>query len=583
MKNWIISNIQKEAVLEHYIDFGDFALSFDGDFVRTFDDSGIYIGIDGYIIPREFCFTEYKHLRETALVMTLFKKYGVDFIRYIKGIFNIILIKDESFFLFNDRHSVKKFLVYEENGKFIVSNSLSIISDQVALEIDRENAALFCLVSHFVNGNTLYQNLTYSKPATVIEFNKSLNIRHYWIPGELLQSGEKIRSLKEFSENWRILIKNFLEYFNPRQIALTLTGGNDSRLILATLLTLKAKPKLFSYGDPLSSDVLTAKRIAEATNLKFSNHFIPEPTEDWFRKSSLELIEQGNSLLNIHRAHRYDAAMNEKEICPNVDLAISGLMGGEYIKEPGFNDLVLPKIFKEISEKKNYQKRLKLLQSKLIETGIDQSTVDLELILRRIEEFLSQTDHLNTKQKIFVLTYLYYGATHHTQDAQIFNTVLNRGMNPYMDIDFLEALSSSEFWYLNKRNRIYRKLFHSKPMVLLTHSLCPKLSDIPYAKKGEYSANDLLGNPFIYLIKRLIRKLASIRKKSPPNFPMGDWLFQFCLNEVNSIHNGVDRLFENGFLNESLLALKNKKQEKDWHLITNPINLSLILKKYEKK
>lgn len=53
----------------------------------------------------------------------------------------------------------------------------------------------------------------------------------------------------------------------PGRINTALSGGFDSRLIVAGLLAVGAQPKLFVYGRPDSADVSIAKAVADATNL----------------------------------------------------------------------------------------------------------------------------------------------------------------------------------------------------------------------------------------------------------------------------------------------------------------------------
>ena len=59
-----------------------------------------------------------------------------------------------------------------------------------------------------------------------------------------------------------IVIKS-LNNFKDSEISITLTGGMDSRIILACLLKAGIKPNCLTFGNPNNHDVVLAKKIAE--------------------------------------------------------------------------------------------------------------------------------------------------------------------------------------------------------------------------------------------------------------------------------------------------------------------------------
>ena len=135
------------------------------------------------------------------------------------------------------------------------------------------------------------------------------------------------------------------------------------------------------------------------------------------------------------------------------------------------------------------------------------------------------------KEREFLYAFYLYGSAHHYQDSAVFSNQVKYLVNPFMDIDFLELLSHSSFLSVNKPGMGFKdKLFSSKLQIAITDLLAPQLSDITYAKKGQYTAKEFLGNPIIYLINSFIRNV--IRKQYPYNFPYGNWFRTFC-------HRGV--------------------------------------------
>src|SRR5690606_12876706 len=147
----------------------------------------IGIFIDGYIVPRLEYFNTISKYTQTELVGILFKQHKLNFIKYIKGIFTVIIFFEEDYYIFNDRHNIKKFFIYKNRNKFIITNSLKFISNQKQLSFSNENAAFYCTLEHFVNGMTLFNGISFSKPASYLKVTKDneLNISKYWEPTEL--------------------------------------------------------------------------------------------------------------------------------------------------------------------------------------------------------------------------------------------------------------------------------------------------------------------------------------------------------------------------------------------------------------
>lgn len=210
-----------------------------------------FIYIEGYVIPRITYFEEYKELSKEDLVITMFNKYGLDFIKYVKGVFIIVFLFKDYFYIFNDRHSVKKCFIYSKNNDFFISNSLTSLSENFDLKIDNENAAIFSLISHFIDGSTLFKNVSASRPAELIKFEDcKIEISSYWSPVELLKSRKIIKtSLDFYAEKWKKIITNYVTYLKPKGISITTTGGNDSRMVLAALLSEKIRFHSFTFGD----------------------------------------------------------------------------------------------------------------------------------------------------------------------------------------------------------------------------------------------------------------------------------------------------------------------------------------------
>jgi len=542
------------------------------------------IYIDGYILPRQSCFKELKSLNQIQLIEFLFDKYGNQFINYIKGIFIIIISYRGEVSIYTDRHGIKKAFISEENNIVKVSGNLHFLKGDKLYEIDPDKAALFALLSHNLPGQTFFKNIATTLPAGKLLLSSEGFINSvYWHPKELLHKKNVIKkSISYYAEEWKLLLDSYLEYFKPYSIFATLTGGNDSRMVLSALLALKKTLNTFTYGNPLSFDAIIANKIAKEVNLNHKNHFVTHLSSQWLNDTSQEILEYGNSLINIHRAHRHDAVNEASKASENKNMLFTGLVGGEYLKETYFNDVAIPKIFSNLFELSNKSAKERLLVNELKNRGVKVNRINIEEIHRSISTFLANGDNCSLKEKKFIYTFLFYGCAHHTQDSVVFSKHYKYVVNPYLDIDFLEMMAGSIYWHLNKKEFFYSKFFHSKFLVSITHQLAPELSLIPYAKKGSYTAEELVNHPFYYFLKRLKYFIIKDTNQHPANFPMGDWLLDFVKQHLNKMPVELQNVFDKDCLENQLQQLKNKKSEKTWHIVTNPINIQLNYEYFSK-
>lgn len=575
--NWYITNrinncLRKESVFNTNI------------LERTNQDTVVSIYFDGYVIPRNEYYNQYKDYPKPELIRTLFLKFGKDFIHYVKGSFTIIIFLNDIFYIFSDIHSIKKYFIYRRGNEFCISNSLKHITNNYEITIDYENVAIFTLFSHFINGATIFKEVISAKPGQILTFDGYvLSEEFYWKPEYFLQNRKQKKvSIECFSKKWGNIISNYIEYFNPGGISATLTGGNDSRMVLAALLSLKRDFHAFSYGNPYSFDAVIAKKISQEVNLNYTNHYVSQPTSSWLEDHSERLIITGNSLINIHRAHRNDAVEREKNIFPDSEMIFTGLMGGEYLKEPSYDGIVIPALFEKLCNFRSKTDAFSYIKNQLDSIGVITKTLSINEIYNRILQILDNRYGLSHKEKKFIYTFYFYGCSHHTQDANVFGKYFKYVVNPFMDIDFLEMLSEYDKWYLNKKINITNRFFHSELFVAVTDLLSPELSGIPYAKKGSYTAHDLLRNKRQYLIKRMLYLVTRDREKYPQNFPIGEWMSDFCNKYLKSISSEISDIFNIDFIMAQLEATKNITKEESWHMITNPLNIDLIYKYYGK-
>ena len=153
----------------------------------------------------------------------------------------------------------------------------------------------------------------------------------------------------------------------------------------------------------------------------------------------------------------------------------------------------------------------------------------------------------------------------------------NNVMSPFMDLDIIETLFTSNFsmFYNNRHTKNpIKRLRGGELQCLLIKTFAPDLSNVDFS--NQYSPNDVLGNRFLYIIKRIIIQLT--KKESTPTFTYEEWFKHYIEKEVKSLPKDLEKLYKTEKINSSLKHEKYKKEEGYWHKYSNLIMFSKYLK-----
>lgn len=538
--------------------------------------NGLKIIVDGFVIPRNSVFMDYKTDNQYELIGKLYIKYGNKIGLYIKGFFCIVIISQNEISIINDIHSVKRCFICKKGTDYIISNSLADLKPIVGFEIDFNAAATHALMQHFVLGKTMFEGVSYSMPASFIHIqHNAIFINQYLGPFYFAELKRSKISHTDFYDVFKETITNYCNYFQPHSISATLTGGRDTRTILSALISLGIKPNCFTFGMPTGIDVITAKEVARKCRLNFSNHYIDPLTPEAYSTLVDEIIKINNPFIHIHRAHRLDAIKKEKQLLGgSLDMVFVGAMGGDYIMGEGFNDYIITEFIRRFLTETT--PKVQIISDVLSKhyAYFDDYTIDSILSLLSL---FGLEHNLFDKQTEFNLVHNLIGSTHDIQDINLFMEHANYVIAPFMDIDVMEALFSSNLsLFSNNRHtkNPFRRLRGGELQCGMIKHFTPDLADINFA--NQYSANDVLGNRFRYVIKRIY--LHSLKIKSKPTFVYSDWFLPFVKKEMDEIDPVFNEFYDIQLMRSNFLSANHQTHEGYWHKYTNPITLNRYYK-----
>ncbi len=202
-------------------------------------------------------------------ITTEYKKRGFEFAKYLRGHFNIIIIDNDHVFLLNDKLGLLPMYMYQTNhGVFFCNEPDAIVWLGVDNKLDYAAMAKFLVYGFIPDGKTFIKGLYNQAPGTVLELcGRNLSTKKYcdMEPWNTVGMSNKeiVRTAHELiQEAVRIRIDE-----NFKHVFLYLSGGWDSRFILANLMELDKKIVAIT-ADYHAEDVIIAKKIVKKYNIK---------------------------------------------------------------------------------------------------------------------------------------------------------------------------------------------------------------------------------------------------------------------------------------------------------------------------
>jgi len=250
-------------------DDGRYTLFFHGE-IYNYDELKQEISIEETLSPSQ-------------ILLALYEKYGNDFVFKIKGAFNILAWdwKEKKLSVFNDRYGLRPIYYSHNNSKLYLASEVKAIltCNDVPKDID-DGAIASLFFFGFVMGNrTYFQAIKLLPPASFLVFkNNEISIDNYW-DFNFLDKKEGNRQ-DWYEEKLGNLILQAIERHvkDGVRISVPLSGGLDSRTILASIPRKYYPINTVTFGTKDMDDVKIAQRVADA--LGTTHHYLEVLPED---------------------------------------------------------------------------------------------------------------------------------------------------------------------------------------------------------------------------------------------------------------------------------------------------------------
>jgi asparagine synthase (glutamine-hydrolysing) len=266
-----------------------------------------------------------------------YREHGIAFLKTLNGTFSGLLIDhwNKRAFLFNDRYNVARiYTTSEQSGTYYASEAKALLRTRPnTREFDSTALAQYLAFGAALPPRTLFRGIELLENATLLEIASNTPPRKstYFSPDDWERQPHL--NPAEFTEAFYSTFSRILPHYfrNPSEIGIALTGGLDTRLILAFLPS-NVRPKL-TYTYAGTSDRLRDVRIAGQISAAMSLQHHPIPLETSFLTNFGHFLDRSvyisDGCCNALGAHELYFSKAASLLAP---IRITGNFGSEILR-----------------------------------------------------------------------------------------------------------------------------------------------------------------------------------------------------------------------------------------------------------
>ena len=276
---------------------------------------------------------------DATLALKLYLAKGPDFVRSVEGMFAIAVWNrvTATLLVVNDRFGlVSVYYARTARGLAFAPELKAVLRlPDLPRRLNETALAEFVRYQQLLGEKTFFEGVTLMPPACMLTYDVGRSVlarRTYW-DGSSLTCLDRHADPREVHEETVRLVDRAVEVRLGRSSrpGLFLSGGLDSRMILAVARPHAPGLTALTYGHPDSRDVRLASRVAKAAGVRHVVHPIADGTwvERWAGRH-FDLVEGAHSWMH---AHGMSALPEAREV---MDVCLSGVAGvlGELFNKP---------------------------------------------------------------------------------------------------------------------------------------------------------------------------------------------------------------------------------------------------------
>jgi len=274
---------------------------------------------------------------DPEFILHLYEEYGTDFVHKLNGSFTLVIWNENSheFLIINDRYGLRPLYYTERNGYLLFGSEVkAILQDETFKRIvDDRSVADFFSFGYILGNKTFFQGIELLPPASIMTYNAGqISIEQYWDFNfnEEYEDHPEEYYIKELSKLILQAVERQMK--GNYRVGVPLSGGLDSRTIVASIDKKHYPIHTFTFGKPNCDDARFAQKVAN--KLGTDHHFFEFKPDDLasYAEKAVYITDGLQNCIHAHRMQTYN------EIRKIMDVALSGWMGDSIIGNPYITD-----------------------------------------------------------------------------------------------------------------------------------------------------------------------------------------------------------------------------------------------------
>lgn len=276
-------------------------------------------------------------VKEYYTIVDKYYNIGEDFLDSVNGLFSGFLIDNhrKKCILFNDPMGIERLFLHEDSERFVFSSEAKAIlaGFTETRSFDSIGLSQFLTCGCTLGNKSLFRKIWVLPAGSVVKFVKG---KQYQISSYFSKSKwEALEPLPErdfthlFSETLKGILKRYL--IKPSSFGISLTGGLDSRMIMASLKSLEATIPCYTFSSMYREtyDVIVARKIAQLYHYPYKKLVLGRQFLENFENILTKAVVISDGYLGFSGAAELYLNSLARDVAP---IRVTGNYGGELLR-----------------------------------------------------------------------------------------------------------------------------------------------------------------------------------------------------------------------------------------------------------
>lgn len=194
----------------------------------------------------------FKTASDTEVILRLYEKYGIDFPKYLNGMFAISIYDErvKKLFLIRDRAGVKPLYFYKDQDKLYFSSEIkAILKGDISRKINNKALSQYFTFNYVPSPETIFEGVYHIKPGHYLEISDAgiQDIKWWYIKNETASYKNEADIIDEFNSILTDAVRIRMRSDVP--FGAFLSGGVDSSTVVGLMSQFSSSPiQTFSIG-----------------------------------------------------------------------------------------------------------------------------------------------------------------------------------------------------------------------------------------------------------------------------------------------------------------------------------------------